>query len=467
MTGRALTATVLWLLVAVACGPGPASAAETRQAPSRSPTLDTADLLARVAPAVVTVIGTNAEGEQDALGSGMIVNADGVILTAWHVVAEATAVRVELPDGTRYQAEGLLCEDADWDFAALKIAGTRLPTIPLGDSDKVRQGDRVLVVGSPLGLEQTASEGMVSAVRELPGGGKLLQITAPMSPGSSGGPVLNSKGEVVGIACFLLSEGQSLNFAIPINRVKRKLKAAETVTPLTGAGLTGLTGSTEALALLYRGALTMPEDVNAPDARPKVEAALHLFEAAAEKQPLYVIAHFMVGYCHTLLGRPLDAAVAYGSAAIADPDNPRPLLWLGEVYANLGWTDAAVDAYKKAIRLDPDIAMIHYKLGCAYFSLGRHLEAAEAHKQAIRLQPDLADAHGGLGAGYSQLERLQDALQCFKEQIRLEPDSALAHCALGVVYFLLDDRGSALDEYKILKDLDKSLAAELFDLLYP
>jgi len=467
MTGRALTATVLWLLVAVACGPGPPSAAETPQAPSRSPTLDTADLLARVAPAVVTVGGANAEGDQEALGSGIIVGGDGIVVTAWHVVSQATAVTVKLRSGTSYQADGLLCWDTDWDFAALKIAETDLPTIPLGDSDKVRQGDRVLVVGSPLGLEQTASEGMVSAVRELPSGDKLLQITAPMSPGSSGGPVLNSKGEVVGIACFLLSEGQSLNFAIPINRVKPKLKAAETATPLTGAGLTGLTGSTEALALLYRGALTMPEDVSAPDARPKVEAALHLFEAAAEKQPLYAVAHFMVGYCHALLGRPLDAVVAYGSAAIVDPDNPMPLACLGEVYANLGWADAAVDAYKKAIRLDPDIAMIHYKLGCAYFSLGRHLEAAEAHKQAIRLQPDLADAHGGLGAAYTQLERLQDALHSFKEQIRREPDSALAHCGLGVAYFLLDDRGSALDEYRVLKDLDGELAATLFSLLYP
>ncbi|HUW08850.1 MAG TPA: trypsin-like peptidase domain-containing protein [Anaerolineae bacterium] len=465
MTGRALTATALWLLVAVACGPGPALAAETQWLASS--TVDTPGVLARVAPAVVTVIGTNAEGEQETLGSGMIVGGDGIVVTAWHVVSQATAVRVKLPSGVSYQADGLLFWDTDWDFAALKISAEDLPTVPLGDSDKVRQGDRVLVVGSPLGLEQTASEGIVSAVRELPSGDKMLQITAAMSPGSSGGPVLNSEGEVVGIACFLLAEGQSLNFAIPINQVKPKLKDAETVTPLTGAGVTGLTGSTEALALLCRGWLTMPEDVNAPDARPKVEAALHLFEAAAEKQPLYALAHFMVGYCHSVLGRPLDAVRAYGCAVIADPEHPVLRGCLGEAYANLGWTDAAVDAYKEAVRLDPGIALIHYKLGCAYFSLGRYVEAVEAHKQAIRLQSDLADAHGGLGAAYTQLGRLHDALQCFKEEIRLTPDSALAHLELATVYLLLGDRGGALDEYKVLKDLDGELAAGLFNILYP
>jgi len=145
MTRRRLTAAVLWLLVAVACGPGAASAAEDSQVSSAAATSDTVEVLAQAAPAIVTVMGTNAQGEQETLGSGMIVRGDGVVVTAWHVVSQATAVRVKLRSGTSYQADGLLCWDTEWDFAALKIAGTDLPTVRLGDSDRVRQGDRVLV----------------------------------------------------------------------------------------------------------------------------------------------------------------------------------------------------------------------------------------------------------------------------------------------------------------------------------
>jgi S1-C subfamily serine protease len=204
--------------------------------------LDEATILARARPAVVTVICTNAKGEEYSFGSGCIVSADGVVLTAWHVVAKAAKARVELATGAAHAVQGLIGGDASQDFALLKIEGKALPVVRLGDSDKVRQGDRILTLGAPLGLEQTASEGIVSAVRERRDGTKLLQITAPISPGSSGGPLLNAQGEVVGITSFLLTEGQSLNFAVAINAVKPSLghgreQAADT-TPGRGSGVT-------------------------------------------------------------------------------------------------------------------------------------------------------------------------------------------------------------------------------------
>src|SRR5580658_122286 len=94
----------------------------------------------------------------------------------------------------------------------------------LGDSSAVRQGDRILTLGSPLGLEQTASEGIVSAVRDLGTDGNVLQITAPISPGNSGGPLLNLSGDVVVIASFRLKDGQSLNFYLAINELKAAIE---------------------------------------------------------------------------------------------------------------------------------------------------------------------------------------------------------------------------------------------------
>jgi len=282
---------------------------------------------------------------------------------------------------------------------------------------------------------------MVSAVRDLPGRGKLLQITAAISPGSSGGPVLNSKGEVVGIACFLLAEGQSLNFAIPINQVHRKLTGAEELTPLREPGLADFADWPEALYL--RGFLALPQEETAPDAPEKFEAAAALFRSA------------IGGYYN-----------------------------VGVAYENLDRHQQAVDAYKQAIRTDPDVAQAHAALGKAYmrqggqyvfvqpnpdWTKGRPLfeQATECFKEAIRLQPDDVQLHADLGLMYSLLGRPREAVEVLTDAIRLKPDHAYAHFHLGGAYLDLGDRGQALEEYKVLKELDAHLAAELFNMLYP
>lgn len=191
---------------------------------------DAATILARVSPAVVTVLTADSRGVERGFGSGFAVHPDGVVVTAWHVIAGASRVQIALQDGRSLDVEGILADDEQNDLALLKVSGRDLPTVPLGDSDGMRRGDRVLVLGSPMGLGQSASEGIVSApVRVLPRIGEVLQVTAPISPGSSGGPVLNSRGEAVGVATAFLRGGQNLNFAIPINRVKPLLSSRSSV----------------------------------------------------------------------------------------------------------------------------------------------------------------------------------------------------------------------------------------------
>ena len=166
-----------------------------------------------------------------------------------------------------------------------------------------------------------------------------------------------------------------------------------------------------------------------------------------------------------------SAALAYfQKATVENPDDADAWLAVGHCYDKLGRHQEAIESYKQAIRINP---------GKAYTRLERWQDAIEAYKQAIRLKPDDAEAHHMLGLVYTRLERWQDAIEAFKQVIRIKPDDAEAHFGLGpapyyaeahynlgVAYLRTGDKGSALEEYKILKTLDAEQANELFNLIY-
>jgi hypothetical protein len=131
-----------------------------------------------------------------------------------------------------YAVDSLVAIDASADLAVLKIPGLAAPPLKLGQSEDVAVGDAVYAIGNPEGLEGTFSEGIVSGIRTI-GADKLLQITAPISPGSSGGPVINGRGDVVGVAVATFSEGQNLNFAIPSSYLASLLKRVGPPRPLS------------------------------------------------------------------------------------------------------------------------------------------------------------------------------------------------------------------------------------------
>jgi S1-C subfamily serine protease len=181
---------------------------------------DVPAMLARASAAVVTIHTEKSHGP--AQGSGFVVDTDGVIVTAHHVIAGATRAHVVLPSGVLLEVQGVLAADPAHDVALIRVdARGDLQAVTLGDSDAMRRGDRVFVLGSPQGLELTATDGIVSApVRRSPSGRASLQITAPIFGGSSGGPVLSAQGDVIGVARAFHRDAQSLTFATPINVVK-------------------------------------------------------------------------------------------------------------------------------------------------------------------------------------------------------------------------------------------------------
>ncbi|HET9401842.1 MAG TPA: trypsin-like peptidase domain-containing protein [Candidatus Acidoferrales bacterium] len=179
--------------------------------------------IAKSAKESVVTIVMESNDEPIALGSGFLVSSDGAIATNYHVIASGNAAVVKFADGTVLPVDGVLAIDKTHDLAVIKVHGKIFQTLTLGNSDQVEVGEDVVAIGNPLGLELTVSNGILSGIRKTEEEGKFLQTTAPISHGSSGGPLFNMFCEVVGVNTLYLEGGASLNFAIPVNDVKNLL----------------------------------------------------------------------------------------------------------------------------------------------------------------------------------------------------------------------------------------------------
>ncbi|HZU82367.1 MAG TPA: trypsin-like peptidase domain-containing protein [Polyangiaceae bacterium] len=198
-------------LLASACGgsrQAPATHAAGHVSAAAHP-LTVADIAARALPAVVTI------RTAETLGTGFVVRSDGWIATNLHVIVGGPRVRVTLGDEREFDVVEVLAASPEHDLALLRVEARGLHTVPLGDSDTMRPGDPVVAIGNPLGLEDTVSNGLVSARRRIDGL-EVLQVSAPIAPGSSGGPLFNERGEVIGVATAVLQGGQNLNFGVPV-----------------------------------------------------------------------------------------------------------------------------------------------------------------------------------------------------------------------------------------------------------
>lgn len=192
-----------------------------------------------------------AQRRQTGLGSGFIINKDGYILTNEHVVANADEISVTVADIDKPFKARVVGSDYDLDLAVLKIdAGRDLPTLELGNSGTVRVGEWVIAIGNPYGLDHTVTVGVISATgRPITIQGRLyknlIQTDAAINPGNSGGPLLNLKGQVVGINTAINAQAQGIGFAIPINTVKEVLdeliNQGKVVRPWLGVYLQDLT----------------------------------------------------------------------------------------------------------------------------------------------------------------------------------------------------------------------------------
>jgi len=193
--------------------------------------------------------------KQRSLGSGFLLDSDGYIVTNNHVIEDADKIKVKLSEGTEYDAE-VVGRDSKTDLALIKIPSIKgLKALPIGDSELLKVGEWVVAIGSPFGLEQTVTAGIVSAKGRIIGSGPyddFIQTDASINPGNSGGPLLNMNGEVIGINTAIVAQGQGIGFAIPINMAKNIIDQLKNQGEVTRGWLgVGIQDITEDIAEYY------------------------------------------------------------------------------------------------------------------------------------------------------------------------------------------------------------------------
>lgn len=216
---RAVLPSFAVALALAACRPAaPPPPPPPPPAPAAPAALTPAQIAAKATPAVVSIRSPGS------LGTGFVVRKDGWIATNLHVIAGARELIVATPDRHEYPVVEVLGADPARDLALVRIDARDLGTLVLGDSEAVHAGDSVVAIGHPLGLEDTVSNGLVSAIRVVDPTLTVLQISAPIAPGSSGGPLFSDKGEVIGVATAYSTQGQNLNFGVPVRYLKTLLE---------------------------------------------------------------------------------------------------------------------------------------------------------------------------------------------------------------------------------------------------
>jgi len=193
---------------------------------------DLRTLAKQARPSVFLLAIQDEDGEVKGSGTGFLISPDGLLVTNHHVVSDAKGMIAKAENGGLFPVLKVVATDPANDLALLRLQAKDLPWLRLAPPNSAEVGTRIAVIGSPLGLEGTLTEGIVSARRNLPGQKReVLQISATISQGSSGSPVLDAQGRVVGVASFLLAEGQSLYFATPSEKLQALLRRSGQSTP--------------------------------------------------------------------------------------------------------------------------------------------------------------------------------------------------------------------------------------------
>jgi tetratricopeptide (TPR) repeat protein len=401
--------------------------------------------------AVVTIYVNDKDGKQIGTGTGFIIDSNGIIATNYHVMSMClegnNTTLIKMENGAFFPLSELVNFDEENDVAIFKIDGKELPMVKIAKSYEPKQGESIAVIGSPLGLETTVSDGIVSSIRGKDG---IIQITAPISPGSSGSPVFNSKGEVIGVATFLIKGGQSLNFAIPVKHVANLLKGTRkvkkkgivnseqhpAVTPApTYKGLTAMDWFHQADALWAEGKFTDPKK------------AIEYLNNAIRLQSDYAEAYVNRGIAYNGLVQYQHAIEDFNDAILLKPDLVEAYVNRGIAYDELGQQHRAIQDYNKAIRLQPDYVSAYGNRGNAYKKLGQKKRAIEDYNEVIRLQPDDAMAYNNRGNAYDDPDQYQRAIADYNEAIRLKPDYADAYNNRGITYKRSGQYQRAVDDY--------------------
>ena len=340
-------------------------------------------LVKRVKPAVVAIATYDASGEALMTGSGFFLR-PGQVVTNLHVIRGSVRAEIKTLDGKGkiFQVNGTLAADEEGDLALLSVDMPleRARASELA-SELPDEGEPIFVIGNPLKLEGSVSDGIVSAVREVPNSYRIIQITAPISHGNSGSPVFNLRGQVLGVVTVKVTNGQNINLAIAAARVG-ELKVGK-VQPLSELALKNKGDVAESS---YRAGLESLWLGN-------YDNAVGYFENAVNKNPKRVEAWVQVGYCKVKQGKNQEAIRAYLQALQLKPADAEIYNKLGDAYYYSGRLREAIESYSEAALLRPDWAETFYNLAIAYSESGNPSMAATQARVLQRLDHKLYEKY--------------------------------------------------------------------------
>ncbi len=449
------------------------------------------ELVKRIKPSAVGIETFDEKGNLLSRGSGFFIDYDKVV-TNRHVIEKSVRAELSLTNGKKFAVKAILAVDAEGDLALLKVDVPASAVTPLPiERSTPQEGESVVVIGNPFGLEGSVSNGIVSAVREIPGYGKIIQITAAISPGSSGSPVVNMRGQVIGVATLQAVEGQNINFAVPAERILQ-LKPSSFQSFASFNAEMQKSKRITAQNLYSQGLARLSLD--------DYSKAVSFFEKAVEVDPSYAEAWYQAGFCYGMLGLHQEALKASKRAVSLRPDWAEAWLNVGTSSFALGQFKDAVEAYRQATKLDPSNADALYALGISLGKLNRQEEEILAYKRAIVQKPDHTGALERLGLAYFKQKRFNDAIQifdllknykqdaliynylgesylevgkmneainAFNSALSLNPSLDRARYGLGRTYLKIGDRDAAYLQYEILKSQKSDWADKLLALFDP
>jgi cytochrome c-type biogenesis protein CcmH/NrfG len=393
-----------------------------------------------------------------------------LIVTNAHVVSEGLAVQVKQGEKS-WQAE-IKQIDPRLDLCLLKVEGLSAPSVPMRASDTVTIGERVYAIGAPEGLELTLSDGLVSGFRHR-NGQTVIQTTAPISHGSSGGGLFDSDGKLIGITTFFLSDSQNLNFAIPTDNIDdlSSETPSQTAVGWIGIGDQAMNEQAPGSSLGFPPISVGPaQDEWLERAKQQLEIlrsywrrGAHAYQMALRLHPGNFEAWEKLGQAYTRLDDPQRMTDAFQRAIRLKPDDVAIWTNFAEAYERLGDQQGAVDACKRALDRSPRDAALWVNLADAYGKT-QSKAAIDALSQAERLEPADGFTWWRIGSTYQLLVRYKEAERAYLQSVRLEPNNSLYMFNLGALYALEHKRSKANEIYERLMQSNPDAAKKLRDL---
>lgn len=453
-TGISLLSFTLFMTAAVASPQEQRSAAELFEqvapgvviieAPGETIPESAPDEIIEMMDAVGRKFGSNPSLPQRA--SGFIVDRSGTILTVFHAVSGREQINVRLKDGRTFPAK-IVGLDEHRDLCLLQIDSNGLPALELGDSSTLKPGQRVITIGVPRGLAYSVSDGVVASVRSDSG---LLQFTAPISPGNSGGPVFDQRGRVIGVIKQSEANGQNLNFAVLIDEAK-PLIASRPTKPLASSA--GAAQDAHQLAREAEQAFLTGNSTR----------AFELWQQAIALEPDAADIHLSLGLAYVYSNRNEDGRREISKALSINPDLPGGNTALCAAYSRTGLYNHAISACERAIGQNPKDAAAYRKLGTIYQqtaefnktsevgdsnkAITEFNQASEYLRKAVALDPADSGAHSILGLVFLGQGEVSQAGAEVEKALFLNPNNASAHYAAALVAFQKGEYDRAIQRH--------------------